>query len=116
VIKVYGITNCSTVKKARAWLDGRGISYQFVDFKKTPPNREEVARWCSKLGKDVVVNARGTTWRKLDSGTQSRAATQPGAIAVLVEYPSAIKRPIVEAGADLLIGFDEETYEKRFAR
>lgn len=116
MIKVYGITNCSTVKKARAWLDARGISYQFIDFKKTPPNRAEVAHWCSKLGAAVVVNARGTTWRKLDAGTQSRAATQAGAIALLVEYPSAIKRPIVETGADLLIGFDEEIYEKRFAR
>ena len=67
MIKVYGITNCETVKKARAWLDGKRIAYEFVDFKKTPPDREQVARWCSALGADAVVNRRGTTWRKLDA-------------------------------------------------
>ena len=116
MIKVYGITNCETVKKARAWLDGKRIAYEFVDFKKTPPGREQVARWCSALGADAVVNRRGTTWRKLDAATQSRADNQVGAVAVLVEHPSAIKRPVIESGADLLIGFDAAAYAQRLGR
>ena len=116
MINVYGIVNCGTVKKARAWLDARGISYAFVDFKKTPPDRQQVARWCAALGIDAVVNRRGTTWRKLDPATQARAATEAGAIALLVEHPSAIKRPVIEADAELLIGFDEAVYAQRLRR
>lgn len=116
MIKVYGIANCDTVNKARAWLDERRIPYQFVDFKKTPPGREQVAHWCAALGADAVVNRRGTTWRKLDPATQSRAATKAGAVTVLVEHPSAIKRPVIEAGAYLLIGFDAALYAQRLKR
>lgn len=110
MIKMYGIANCSTVKKARAWLDVRGIAYEFVDFKKMPPTREQLARWCAVLGIDAVVNTRGTTWRSLDGEEQARAQTESGAMAVLLAHPSAIKRPVVEHGGNLLIGFDETRY------
>jgi len=110
VIKMYGIANCSTVKKARAWLEGRGIAYEFVDFKKTPPTCEQLARWCKVLGVDAVVNTRGTTWRTLDATEQARTQTESGAIAVLLAHPSAIKRPVIEHGSGLLIGFDETRY------
>jgi len=110
VIKLYGIANCDTVKKARAWLDRRGVGYEFVDFKKSPPGEAQVARWCETLGVDAVVNRRGTTWRKLDAQLQARAQTPSGAVALLVAYPSAIKRPVIESGSKLLIGFDEARY------
>ena len=116
VIKLYGITNCSTVKKARAWLDSQDVPYEFVDFKKTPPTREQVERWCTVLGKDAVVNTRGTTWRKLGPAVQAQAQTQAGAVAVLVEHPSAVKRPVIESDAGLLIGFDENVYAQRLRR
>ena len=112
MIRVYGIANCTTVKKARAWLDSRGIAYMFVDFKKTPPTREQLARWCAALGVDVVVNRRGTTWRSLDAAEQARAEAEPGAIAVLLAHPSAIKRPVIEHGGSFLIGFDEARYTR----
>jgi Spx/MgsR family transcriptional regulator len=112
MIKVYGIVNCDTVKKARAWLDAKGIAYEFVDFKKTPPDAALVGRWCEALGSHAVVNRRGTTWRKLDPGTQ--AGTDKDAVAVLVKHPSAIKRPVIESGVDLLIGFDADLYAQRF--
>lgn len=112
MIKLYGITNCSTVKKARAWLEAREIPYTFVDFKKTPPDEKQVAHWAKVLGADAVVNRRGTTWRKLDAATQTRADTAAGAVAVLVEHPSAIKRPVIENGKELLIGFDEAQYAR----
>jgi arsenate reductase len=113
VIKLYGISNCETVKKARAWLDAKRIRYEFVDFKKTPPSAVQVKQWIDVLGADSVVNRRGTTWRKLDPATQARAETKAGAVTVLVEHPSAIKRPVIEAGTDLLIGFDAQTYAER---
>lgn len=116
VIKLYGIVNCGTVKKARAWLDRHGLAYQFVDFKKTPPSREQVARWCTELGADAVLNRRGTTWRTLDPALQSRADTPSGAVDLLVAHPSAIKRPVIEHEAQLLIGFDEALYARRLQR
>jgi arsenate reductase (glutaredoxin) len=112
VIKLYGIVNCNTVKSARAWLDARRIPYDFVDFKKTPPTLEQIARWCDVLGAGAVVNRKGTTWRKLDPATQARANTKAGAVAMLVEHPSAIKRPVIETGTRLLIGFDAEAYDQ----
>lgn len=114
MIRVHGLANCDTVKKARAWLDGRGLAHAFVDFKKTPPSRDQVARWCAALGVDVVLNRRGTTWRALDAGTQASASTPDGAIDLLVAHPSAIRRPLIEAGSDVLIGFDAERYERQF--
>lgn len=113
MIKLYGISNCETVKKARAWLDAKHVRYEFVDFKKAPPSVAQVKQWIDVLGVDSVVNRRGTTWRKLDPAMQARAETKAGAVAVLVEHPSAIKRPVIEAGKDLLIGFDAETYAER---
>jgi arsenate reductase (glutaredoxin) len=113
VIKLYGISNCETVKKARAWLDAKRIRYEFVDFKKTAPSAAQVKQWIDVLGAENVVNRRGTTWRKLDPAMQARADTEAGAVTVLVEHPSAIKRPVIEAGNDLLIGFDAETYAGR---
>ena len=111
---MYGIKNCDAVKKARAWLDSRAIPYEFVDLKKTPPSADEIARWCHALGVNVVLNQRGTTWKKLAASEQSSADSALGAIAILVARPSAIKRPIIETGSDYLTGFDEAIYQSRF--
>ncbi len=110
-MKVYGIKNCDTVKKARAWLDGHGIDYEFVDFKKTPPSMGQVARWCDALGVNVVLNRRGTTWKKLSFIEPAGADSAQGAIPIMVAYPSAIKRPVIETGSECLIGFDEAIYQ-----
>ncbi len=112
MIKLYGIANCDTVKKARAWLVTAAIAHEFVDFKKMPPDAGQVGRWCAALGVDAVLNRRGTTWRQLDAATQTRAATTAGVIRLLVANPSAIKRPVIESGATLLIGFDAAQYAK----
>ena len=113
-MKVYGIKNCDTVKKARAWLDGHVIDYEFVDFKKTPPSMGQVARWCDALGVNVVLNRRGTTWKKLTASAQSNADSFQGAIAAMVGHSSAIKRPVIETGSEILIGFDEGAYQSHF--
>src|ERR1700693_5147092 len=112
-VKVYGIVNCNTVKAARAWLDKRKLAYEFVDFKKTPPTRELLARCCAAFGWDNVLNRRGTTWRLRPPATQARVKDEKSAIALMQEKPTVIKRPVVESGKTLLNGFDEAEYAKK---
>jgi arsenate reductase len=111
-MKLYGIVNCNTVKAARAWLDAHGKRYEFVDFKKTPPTRELLERWCATFGWENVLNRRGTTWRLLPPAVQARVKDEKSAIAVMLEKPSAIKRPVLENPGPKFIGFDEMAYAK----
>ncbi len=106
-MKVYGIANCNTVKSARAWLDTHRHAYEFVDYKKTPPTSALLARWCAAFGWENVLNRRGTTWRMLDARAQNAVKDEKSAIALMLAKPSIIKRPIVESGRTLLLGFDE---------
>ncbi|HZQ60227.1 MAG TPA: arsenate reductase [Casimicrobiaceae bacterium] len=114
-MKLYGITNCSTVKKARAWLEQHGVDYDFVDFKKAPPSRSQLASWVKKLGWETVLNRRGNTWRMLGPDVQQRVGDANSAIDVMLANPSAIKRPVIDTGDDLLIGFAEAEYASHFA-
>ena len=109
-MKVYGIVNCNTVKAACAWLDANRKRYEFVDFKKTPPTRELLAGWCAAFGWENVLNRRGTTWRTLSPAEQAKVTSESSAIDLMMEKPSVIKRPIVEAEKTRLIGFDEGEY------
>jgi arsenate reductase (glutaredoxin) len=111
-MKLYGIINCNTVKAARAWLDAHGDRYVFVDFKKTPPTRELLERWCAAFGWEKVLNRRGTTWRSLAPAVQAGVKDEQSAIAVMLDKPSSIKRPVLENPHPALIGFDEEMYSK----
>ncbi len=113
-MKVYGIANCSTVKAARAWLDSHGHRYEFVDYKKSPPTAELVAGWCAAFGWEKVLNRRGTTWRMLDAAMQNRVTDEKSAIALMLTKPSIIKRPIVESGKTLLLGFHEAEFANKF--
>lgn len=112
-MKVYGIPNCTTVKKARAWLDARAIAHEFVDFRKSPPAPADLARWCDAFGWETVLNRRGTTWRMLDATAQAAVKDRRSAIALMRARPSSIKRPIIEAGTTLLIGFDESEWNAK---
>jgi arsenate reductase (glutaredoxin) len=112
-VKVYGIVNCSTVKAAREWLETHGKGYEFVDFKTTPPARDQLARWCKAVGWERMLNRRGTTWRLLPPAIQARVKDEASAIALMLDKPTVIKRPVVEAGGTLLIGFDEDDYRAR---
>lgn len=106
MITVYGIPNCDTVKKARKWLDNRGVSYSFHDFKKGGLTPERAASWIQELGVDKVVNKRGTTWKKLDPAIQE-SVTAETAPALLASQPSLVKRPVFDLGEIRLIGFDK---------
>ncbi len=107
---VYGIKNCDTIKKTLKYLDEHAIAYEFVDFKKTPPTKEFIARWKDFL-KDWPVNRRGPTFRKIKDDFESANDTQRTAL--LLESSSAIKRPLLEKkGKPLVAGFDEAAYSK----
>jgi arsenate reductase (glutaredoxin) len=104
---VYGIANCDTVRKARAWLDEHGVAHEFHDFKKRGVPPAELERWLAQFGWEQVVNRQGTTWRKLDAAAQARVRDAASAHALLLEQPSAIRRPVVDwPGGRLTIGFD----------
>lgn len=110
---LYGIPNCDTVKKARAWLDEHGVAYAFHDFKKSgvPP---QLDAWVSQLGWQAVLNRKGTTWRKLDPATQTAVQDAAGAVALMREQPSVIKRPVVEwTGGTVTVGFAPEDWAAR---
>ncbi|MGA8008028.1 MAG: Spx/MgsR family RNA polymerase-binding regulatory protein [Thiomonas sp.] len=110
---VYGIANCDTVKRARQWLDAQGLAYRFVDFKKSPPVAQHVAAWAHCFGWELLVNKRGTTWRKLEAVEQAAVVDAASAADLLVRHPSAIRRPVVERGGEaLLLGFDAPQWSR----
>jgi arsenate reductase (glutaredoxin) len=113
VLTLYGIKNCETVKKARAWLDARGIEYRFHDYKALGADPKLLQAWSRELGWEALLNKSGMTFRKLPPKETADLDARK-AIALMVEHPSAIRRPIVAGGAQLLVGFKPETYAARF--
>ena len=111
MIAVYGIPNCDTVKKARVWLDRAGLVYTFHDYKKEGADAERLARWVSEKGADVVLNKRGTTFRKLSDADRARADSDP--VGLMAEHSSLIKRPVVEYPGGLLVGFSESEWAEK---
>ena len=109
-ITLYGIANCDTVKKARAWFTAQGLDYHFHDFKKHGVPADQLPVWIDAVGWDKLLNRQGTTWRKLDAATQAAVHDAPSARALMLEQPSIIKRPVVEwRQGDTLrvtVGFD----------
>ena len=111
-MKVYGIKNCDTVKKALKWLDEHNINYEFHDFKKSGISPEKLDEWSETLGWEALVNKRGTTWRKLDPDMQNKVQTKSDAFALMQEKTSVIKRPVIEGDQKLVLGFDEIAYQQ----
>lgn len=111
-ITVYGIPNCDTVKKARAWLTAQGVDYQFHDFKKQGVPTDQLARWVAHVGWERLLNRKGTTWRKLDAAQQAQGADEAWAKALMQSQVSVIKRPVVDWGRTVTVGFDEATWQE----
>ncbi|MGQ5522407.1 ArsC family reductase [Chitinimonas sp. PSY-7] len=109
-MKLYGISNCDTVKKARSWLSEHGKAHEFHDFKKQGVSTELLSQWINQIGWEVLVNKQGTTWRKLDSDSQAGVVDAASAIALMQAHPSLIKRPVLDHGGKLLVGFKPEIY------
>lgn len=113
-IEFYGIPNCDTVKKARNWLEAQGIAYALHDYKKQGADPAKLAAWAGQVGWEKLLNRAGTTFRKLPEA-QREGLTEVKAIALMVEQPSMIKRPVLDAKGKLTVGFKPDEYKKLFA-
>ena len=114
VITLYGISNCDTVKKARAWLQQAGRDVRFVDFKKTGVPADRLDAWLASVGWERLLNRQGTTWRKLDDEVRAAVVDPASAREVMLAHPSVIKRPVVEwADGRITVGFDAADWAQR---
>ena len=114
-ITIYGIKNCDTMKKARAWLDDHGVAYEFHDYKSAGIGRSVLEGWARAVGWETLLNRAGTTFRKLPEKDRE-GLTEKKAIALMLDQPSMIKRPVLETKGRLLVGFKPEEYAKVFGR
>ena len=112
-VTIYGIKNCDTMKKARTWLDDHGVGYVFHDYKAEGIDKASLERWSKEVGWEILLNRAGTTFRKLPDA-QRENVTEKKAIALMLEQPSMIKRPVLDAGGKLLVGFKPDAYAKQF--
>ena len=110
-LRIYGIKNCDTMKKARAFLDAKGLAYDFHDYKAAGIEPAKLRAWAKDVGWEKLLNKAGTTFKKLPDA-EKEGLTEARAIALMVSQPSMIKRPVLEAGGKLLVGFRPEEYEK----
>ncbi len=111
---IYGIKNCDTMKRARAWLDSHGVAYAFHDYKSSGIERARLAAWARAVGWEVLLNRAGTTFRKLPD-TAREGLTEARALDLMLGQPSMIKRPVLDIGGTLLVGFKPEDYAAAFA-
>src|SRR3954453_13563931 len=114
-ITMYGIKNCDTMKKARAWLDGHKVEYAFHDYKTDGIERERLAAWEKKGGWDTLLNKAGTTFRKLPE-RDKEDLNEKKALALMLDQPAMIKRPVLDLGGELLVGFKPELYANALRR
>jgi len=112
---LYGIANCDTMKKARAWLDGHGIVYEFHDYKKAGLDEAVLRAWVEELGWETLINRRGQMWRKLDPAVRERL-DEAGAIRVMLATPSIIRRPLLDTGNERHVGFSDAAYAELFGQ
>jgi arsenate reductase len=112
-VTIYGIKNCDTMKKARAWLDKRGVAYAFHDYKAEGIDKPRLEAWAKTVGWDVLLNEAGTTFKKLPDKDRE-GVTEKKAIALMLAQPSMIKRPVLDVGGKLTVGFKPDIYEKVF--
>ena len=112
---VYGIPNCDSVKKARSWMDAQGMAYQFHDFKKQGVPADALDAWLKAVGWEVLLNRKGTTWRKLDSAVQNAVTDAASARALMLAQSSVIKRPVVVVGKEVVVGVNPEAWSRVLA-
>ncbi len=112
---MFGIKNCDTVAKARKWLEGEGVAYEFHDYKTQGVTADRLRAWAGEVGWEVLLNKAGTTFRKLPEADRADI-DEAKAIALMVAQPSMIKRPVVEGAGSLLVGFKPERYAAAFGK
>jgi len=111
-VTIYGIPNCDSVKKARVWLTTHGVDHVFHDFKKLGVPAEAIDLWLKQVDWEVLVNRKGTTWRKLDPALQASVTDAASARALMLEHASVIKRPVVVKGATVIVGVNPEAWAR----
>ncbi len=111
MVALYGIRNCDTMKKARAWLDAQGVAYRFHDYQRDGLDETRLRGWVDELGWEALVNRRGTTWRKLPEAVREQMDSA-AAIRVMLENPSIIRRPLLDTGEVRHLGFSEADYQR----
>ncbi len=112
MLKIYGIKNCNSMKKAFDALQAKGLSYEFHDYKKQGIDADTLKIWLKEIGQDTVLNKKGTTWKKLSEKEQTRAlSSEDHLIEALIAQPSLIKRPVLQTSKGFLVGFDETAYQ-----
>jgi arsenate reductase len=112
MITVYGIPNCDTIKKTRDWLDEHKIKFAFHDYKKSGISKEKLSAWSKKVGWEILLNKKSSTWRSLSTEEQQKVTSETTAIKVMMENNSIIKRPVIESGDVILVGYNEEQFIK----
>lgn len=112
MLNLYGIPNCDTLKKARIWLEEQALDFQFHDYKKVGVDASTLQAWVKQVGWEVLVNRRGTTWRKL-AEIDRETLNQASAIGLMQANPSLIKRPVLDTGSQLLVGFDPIEWQQK---
>jgi arsenate reductase len=113
-IIIYGIKNCDTMKKARAWLDGHGVAYDFHDYKTAGIAKDKLKQWSDEVGWETLLNRAGTTFKKLPDADRE-GLNERKALALMEAQPSMIKRPVLDLGGKLLVGFKVDVYAKEVA-
>ena len=113
MITIYGIKNCDTMKKARSWLDAHKVAYAFHDYKTSGIDKTKLASWVKDVGWETLLNRAGTTFRRLPDADRE-GLTEKKALALMLAQPSMIKRPVLDTGKGLVVGFKPETYAATF--
>lgn len=113
MMTLYGIPNCDTMKKARKWLAEHGVEYEFHDYKKLGIEKKKLDAWIKAVGWETLLNRRGMMWRKVPDDVKA-SIDETSAIGLMLETPSIIKRPVLEANGKVTVGFKAETYEELF--
>ncbi|WP_348944934.1 ArsC family reductase [Chitinibacter sp. FCG-7] len=116
MIKLFGIPNCDTVKKARSWLNENSFEYEWHDFKKQGLSTEQIQTWINAIGWEALINKQGTTWRKLDEVSKQSVVDADSAIRLMLANPSIIKRPVLMSGQQVQVGFKPEVYQQLLTR
>ena len=111
MLKLYGIPNCDTVKKARKWLESNGINYEFVDFRKNPLSTAQLKDWAETVGLETLLNKRSRTWRELDKDQQDNSNSTK-MLQLMQKMPTLIKRPVLVDKKKVLVGFNNSEYGK----
>ena len=112
-ITVYGIPNCDTIKKTLDWYKQKNIPVNFYDYKKYGIKKEKLDQWCKQTGWELLLNKKSTTWRSLSVEDKEKITTEKMAIQLMIEYPTTIKRPVIEVNNKIIVGFNETYFTKQ---